>query len=1043
MVLAVRPDGAGAALGDHIGEPLRQQREGVVGRLAQRTPPGVRNQHPPGQEPLLLRVAPVRRLLPEELLVPDGGPAHRESDRVRRLRPAEEFRRVLVERHIGQRVLPAGLPVEHEPEVVGEAAALAGQHQPPFAGDLRDPLPLVAARLHVGLDRGGAPRSQAFDVRFRVRVTADVVLPGAVAVVHRVAGAEHPGPRHLARLHQFRGGEDILRPLRVVQRGGHPVGEIDRRLPVPPGQDAGVVPVVVGVHVDEAGDEGLPGDIHHPVLRLRRALADAGDPAVHDPDAAFGHRARLAQRDQPAAFEDQRTRRPGARQPEVHRVVLRLAAGVRVVHRDPGAAAQVERPVRGPPREHPAVRGHFPDRERGAAALDVRRVAPRARPGQRGQIDIVALGEGHEAAVRGGRRLVGVGEGEVHPPVRAVRADRDQLRDFLAPAVPFAGGLLREEEAALRAEGGGHDLPPGHQRAAAVVGAERPGEELRFAAGGGEPREVVVEVLRPGAPPLGRPAAARHHDPGTVRRPHRVEVLAGSPADPGGGAARRRNRQQVSLGVRPGDIGDRPAVGRERRREFVGLAAAGDQPLRRSPRQGHPVEPARGVEDRRAAVRGERRPAEHPRPERPGGDVQPRPRLLGDAAFHRGGERHFLDSAGGGVHPDDPPAPGGVEVAGVGGPGVAGQHPVGLHPLGGVGLDRVGEQPLGAGLQVAQEERGAGAEAVPLPGDRAARDPARERQVAAVRGGLRRDGAAARPLVLLLRLPGGHLPDFAGLQVEPPDLHRASHRIPLARRGEVEVEAPAVRRRRRPARPREVAADQFHAAPALGVEEVEARTPGAGEGGAPRHDAPAVGQPRRGRDPGLAVLVHRARVGSVRVHQPEVRLAAAVGDEGDRRPVRREPGVRVDRRPAVPGEALGAAALRRESVEVAEQVEDEGGAVRGDIHREEGALGGLELEIPGVAPRQRGVPPGVVGAPGSLAEGGPGGEGRGDREPGGGRERGGGRGGRDRAAARASPERIRDVPHGAVPPPGRPPAQGGGNARPGGRPNGPSRNGRP
>ena len=929
-------------------------------------------------------------------------------------------------------MLPPGLSVEHQPEVVGEAAALAGQHQPPFAGDLGDPLPLVPARLHVGLDRGGAPGGQAFDVRFRVLVTADVVLPGAVAVVHRVAGAEHPGPRHLAGFHEFRGGEDILRPLRVVQRGGHPVGEIDRRLPVAPGQDAGVVPVVVGVHVDEAGDEGLPGDIHHPVLRFRRALADAGDPAVHDPDAAFGHRARFAEGDQPAAFEDQRAGGAGARQAQVHRVVHRAAAGVRVVHRDPGAAAQVERPVRGPPREHAAGLRHLPDREGGAAALDVRRIAPRARPGQRRQIDIVAFGEGHEAAVRGGRRLVGVGEGEVHPPVGAVRPDRDQLGDFLAPAVPLPGGLLREEEPPLRPEGGGDDLPPGHERAAGVVRAERPGDELRFAAGRGEPHQVVVEVLRPGAPPLRRAAAARRDDPGTVRRPRRVEVLARRPADPGGGAARRRNRPQVSFGVRPGDIGDRPAVRRERRREFVSLAAAGDQPRRLAPRQGHPVEPPGGVEDRRAAVRGERRPAEHPRPERVAGNVQPRPRLPGDPALHRGGERDFLHLAGRGLHPDDPPAPGGVEEARVPGPGVAGQHPVGLHPLGGVRLDRVGEQALRAGLQVAQEERGPRPEAVSLPGDRAAGDPAREGQVAPVRGGFRGDGAAARPLVLLLRLPGGHFPDFAGLEVEPPDLHRAPHRVAFARRGEVEVEAPAVRRRRRPAGPREVAADEFHAAPALRVEQVEAGTPGAGEGGAAGHDAAAVGEPRRGRDPGFAVLVHRARVGPVLVHQPEVRLSAPVGDEGDGPPVRGEPGVRVDRRPAVLGEALGAAAFRRQPVDVAEQVEDQGGAVGGDIHGEEGALGGLELQVPGVAPRQGGVPAGVVGAAGSLAEGGAGGEGR----------DGGERCGRGRTAAPASAEGSRDFSHGALLPPGRPPMRAAGTPVPAGARTDAARNGR-
>ena len=157
VVLSVGADGSRAALVHDVLETLGEQREAVVGLGTQRPPARVRDQHPPGQPALLLRIVPVGGLLPEVLLVPDGGPADHEGDRVDGLRAPEEPGRVLVERDVGERVLPAGLTVKDEAHVVDQAASLAGEHELPLARDLGDPLPLVAARLHVGLDRGGAP----------------------------------------------------------------------------------------------------------------------------------------------------------------------------------------------------------------------------------------------------------------------------------------------------------------------------------------------------------------------------------------------------------------------------------------------------------------------------------------------------------------------------------------------------------------------------------------------------------------------------------------------------------------------------------------------------------------------------------------------------------------------------------------------------------------------------------------------------------------------------------------------------------------------
>ena len=247
---------------------------------------------------------------------------------------------------------------------------------------------------------------------------------------------------------------------------------------------------------------------------------------------------------------------------------------------------------------------------------------------------------------------------------------------------------------------------------------------------------------------------------------------------------------------------------------------------------------------------------------------------------------------------------------------------------------------------------------------------AREGEPASVGGRLGRDRAAARPLVLLLGLPLGHVVDLAGLEVEFPDLHGAPDHVALGGRREVEIEG-SVARRGRPARPPVLGAvHQFHSASAIGVEEVEARPAGPGEGVPAGHDPLPVREPGRRGDPRFGVLVDRPRVAAVRVHEPEVRLSAPVGDEGDGRAVGRPARVVVDRHPAVLGQAFRASAGDRHLVNVAEQVEDDGVPVRRDVEGHEGPLGGLEDEVVGVAPGERGVPARIVGAAASLGGGG-------------------------------------------------------------------------
>ena len=178
-----------------------------------------------------------------------------------------------------------------------------------------------------------------------------------------------------------------------------------------------------------------------------------------------------------------------------------------------------------------------------------------------------------------------------------------------------------------------------------------------------------------------------------------------------------------------------------------------------------------------------------------------------------------------------------------------------------------------------------------------------------------------------------------------------------------------MRRRRGPAGAGVVIPDEFDAAPAFGVEQIEPGTARLAERETPGHDPLPVRKPGRGGHPRVGVLVDRPRVAAVRIHEPEVRLSAPVGDEGDRLAVGRPARVVVHCHPAVLGQTLGLPAGDGHPVDVAEQVEDQRAAVRRHVEGHEGALRGLEDEVVGVATGERGVPTRIVGAAALLGGG--------------------------------------------------------------------------
>ena len=94
------------------------------------------------------------------------GAADQEGRRIGRAGLAEELRGVAVQRHVGHRVLPARVAVHDHAEVVFEVAAFGRHAHAALARRVGHPLPLIAPRLHVLLDRDRAPCLQARDVLF-------------------------------------------------------------------------------------------------------------------------------------------------------------------------------------------------------------------------------------------------------------------------------------------------------------------------------------------------------------------------------------------------------------------------------------------------------------------------------------------------------------------------------------------------------------------------------------------------------------------------------------------------------------------------------------------------------------------------------------------------------------------------------------------------------------------------------------------------------------------------------------------------------------
>ena len=505
-----------------------------------------------------------------------------------------ELHRVLVERHDRIGVLVPRIPVQHLRQVHLEVEpALGRRHQAELLGRHDHPLALLAVPGHVLLDPLGP-------------VELAVAAQGVAGVVQglEVLVPEDARPRvidaradELAGLHLIGVGEHVGGGgLRIPGRG-HAPGEVREVFP-----DLGLVDPPrrprMGVHVDEAGDDRLASDVHHPGAGGHRAAAAR----AHARDAIVGDHHIPAlddlipfHRDDAGAPQHEAAARDVARSADRHVHARRVVGGLFLerIHAGPergvglpalGAVrlqgvgthrvdhglellggigddrivaeeAAPDRPVhrlavRRPADEvasDPRQPLHGKRRRGRIGDIDAGRLAAELR--QRHQVDVVprlrqhAIGVGRDEDLVRGLRLrarpgVGVpGDLEVRAPVGAVEADRDE---------PLRTGVVED------AVGVAPEMRP----PPAIIG--------RHARGGAAGRRDPVQLIA-GTEVLGDARRARplhEHHLLSVRRPHGNVVERH--------VRRQPHRRAAAVGadlhegaavLRPGDVGDPLAVG--------------------------------------------------------------------------------------------------------------------------------------------------------------------------------------------------------------------------------------------------------------------------------------------------------------------------------------------------------------------------------------------------------------------------------------------------------------------------------------------------
>src|SRR5579862_4504352 len=125
-------------------------------------------------------------------------------------------------------MLPAGLAVHDEAQVLEEEASLGRFVDSDLPACFGHPLPLVSTWLRVLLDLDGAPARHLPHFHECGLRSGHFICPRGVTSRDVVARAEPAWADHLASLDEFCGWKHVLAIHRGIERRRHAVREIDR-----------------------------------------------------------------------------------------------------------------------------------------------------------------------------------------------------------------------------------------------------------------------------------------------------------------------------------------------------------------------------------------------------------------------------------------------------------------------------------------------------------------------------------------------------------------------------------------------------------------------------------------------------------------------------------------------------------------------------------------------------------------------------------------------------------------------------------------------
>jgi hypothetical protein len=418
----------------------------------------------------------------------------------------------------------------------------------------------------------------------------------------------------------------------------------------------------------------------------------------------------------------------------------------RAIREEAVRAAVVERGVVAPRREETTGARQAGGGELGTVAIDANGGAAAPPYDKRRDPDVIALLEGEPLAVGADHGFVGQRKRHMRASVAAIGSDGVQraLRggpgaEELQVEDPSIGAVRRTND--LVADG-----VEGAPRArVAIVG--HAGDELRLPArrntGTADAHHVPVLVPDDAAPVARFTGPARQHDLAAVGAPRRMDVFAGVTREPFGSPASRTHLPQVRAHrIVPAGEGEPLAIGAPRRGILERGERVGGHTLGRPLWQVHDPDAPHGLEGETLAIG---RCAGPPRETHGEGRARVLHLEVGelrDRPLHARREWNRGDDTTGHVEPAELSALREVDRLAVPAPGVPGEGTQHLAPLEDVLLDRIHDEALVPGLEVAQPERRARAKGVPLPGDGAVGDAAHEGEPLAVGRDFRRPHAA-------------------------------------------------------------------------------------------------------------------------------------------------------------------------------------------------------------------------------------------------------------------------------------------------------------